>query len=138
LDAIDSAQGRLSAKVEAFLEPAWRLHVDIVQSNAAVKLAQLPWELSPHSAKVALTSERVKVTDLKGSLGSSTFSDAALQVELAQPARLSEASARATLDLAQLFPWLQTMLPLDEVSSVSGRAEVSLKRLALRFDKPEA
>ncbi len=138
LDAIESAHGRLSAKIDASLERAWGLHLDIVQSNAAVKLAQLPWELSAHSAKVALTSERVNVADLKGSLGRSTFSGASLQVELAQPARLSAASARATLDLAQLFPWLQTRLPLEEVSSVSGSAEVTLNRLALRFDKPEA
>ena len=138
LDAIESAQGRLSAKLDASLERAWRLQLEIVQSNAAVKLAQLPWELSAHSAKVALTGERVNVTDLKGSLGKSTFSGAAMQVELAKPARLSAASARATLDLAQLFPWLQTKLPLEEVASVSGSADVTLNRLALRFDKPEA
>ena len=138
LDAIESAQGRLSAKVDASLASAWQLRLDIVQSNAAVKLAQLPWELSAHGAKLALTGERVNVTDLKGSLGNSTFSNAALQVELAQPARLAAASARATLDLAQLFPWLQTKLPLQELSSVSGSADVTLNRLALRFDKPEA
>jgi uncharacterized protein involved in outer membrane biogenesis len=138
LDAIESAQGRLSAKVDASLERAWRLQLDIVQSTAAVKLAQLPWEVSAQSAKVALTAERVNVTDLKGSLGNSTFSNAALQVELARPARLSAASARATLDLAQLFPWLQTKLPLQGVSSVSGSADATLNRLALRFDKPEA
>src|SRR6476646_2379127 len=137
-DVIESAQGRFSAKIDASLESAWRLQLDIVQSNAAVKLTQVPWDLAAHGAKVALTGERVNMTDLKGSLGSSTFSNAALQVELAQPARLSAASARATLDLAQLFPWLQTMLPLDEVSSISGRADVTLNRLALRFDKPEA
>jgi uncharacterized protein involved in outer membrane biogenesis len=138
LDVIESGQGRLSAKIDASLESAWRLQLDIVQSNAAVKLAQLPWNLSVHSAKVVLTGERVHVTDLKGAFGNSTFSGAAAQVELVQPVRLSAASARATLDLGQLFPWLQTLLPLDEVSSVSGRADVTLNRLALRFDKPQA
>src|SRR5678815_620140 len=63
LDAIESAQGRLSAKIDASLERAWRLQLDLVQSNAAVKLAQVPWELAAHGAKVALTSERVSVTD---------------------------------------------------------------------------
>src|SRR5207342_2105482 len=71
-------------------------------------------------------------------LGKSTFSGAAAQVEFAQPARLSGASGRATLDLAQLFPWLQTKLPLQEVASVAGSAHVTLNRLVLRFDKPEA
>src|SRR5262249_15318495 len=80
LDAIESAQGRLSAKLEASLEAAWGLHLHILQSNGAVKLAQLPWELSAQSAKVAITGERVAVTDLKGSLGRSTFSGAAAQI----------------------------------------------------------
>jgi hypothetical protein len=138
LDAIESARGRLSAKIDASLERDWGLRVDIVQSSAAVKLAQLPWELAAQGAKIALSGERLNVTDLKGSLGSSTFSGGALQVEFAQPARLSAASAHATLDLAQLFPWLRTKLPLEQVDSVSGSAEVTLNRLALRFDKPEA
>jgi uncharacterized protein involved in outer membrane biogenesis len=138
LDVIESAQGRLSAKVGASFEPAWLLQLDILQSNAAVKLAQLPWELSAHGAKVALTGERVHVTDLKGALGNSTFSGAAAQVEFAQPVRLSGVSGRATLDLAQIFPWLQTKLSLEEVASVAGSADVTLNRLALRFDKPEA
>ena len=103
LDVIESAQGGLSAKVGASFEPAWLLQLDILQSNAAVKLDAAAVGLSAQSAKVALTGERVHVTDLKGALGSSTFSGAAAQVELAQPVRLSGASGRATLDLAQIF-----------------------------------
>src|SRR6478736_7759953 len=59
LDVIESAQGRFSAKIDASLESAWRLQLDIVQSNAAVKLTQVPWDLAAHGAKVALTGERV-------------------------------------------------------------------------------
>jgi hypothetical protein len=136
LEAIESAQGRVTVKANASLEPSWFLNVEIQKSDAAVKLAELPWPLSAHGAKAAITRERVHVTGLNGSLGSSTFAGAALQVELAKPVRLSAASGRATLDLEQWLPWLQTRLPLEELTSVSGVAEVDLKRLALRFDRP--
>ena len=75
---------------------------------------------------------------LRGTVGKSEFSDAALQVVLGKAARISSGSARATLQLDQWFPWLQKKIPLDEVSSVAGRAEVNLSRLALRFDNPAA
>ena len=41
------------------------------------------------------------MTDLNGSLGSSKFAGAALQVELSKPARLSAASGRASLELGR-------------------------------------
>jgi len=136
LEAIESAQGRLSAKADVTLDPSWLLHVEIVKSDAAVKLAQLPWQLSAHSGKAAITGERVRVTGLNGAVGKSAFSGAALHIELAKPARLSGASGRASLDLEQWFPWLQGKLPLEEISSISGSVEVTLNHLALRFDRP--
>ena len=136
LDAIESAQGRITAKADVSLDRSWLLRLDIVKSDAAVKLVQLPWKLSAHGAKAEITEERVRVTDLTGSLGDSAFSGAALQIELAKPARISTASGRARLELAQWFPWLQAQLPLKEIDSLSGSVEVALKRVALRFDRP--
>jgi hypothetical protein len=136
LDDIESAEGRLSAKADVSLAPAWVLRLDIVKSDAAVKLAQLPWKLSAHAAKAAITEERVRVTDLHGSLGKSAFSGVALHIELKKPARLSAASGRATLDLEQWLPWLRDKLPLEELTTASGSAELHLKHLALRFDRP--
>jgi hypothetical protein len=75
---------------------------------------------------------------VSGSLGRSTFSGAAAQIELHKPARISSASGRMTLELDQWFTWLQARMPLEGVASVSGRTEVDLKRLALRFDHAAA
>jgi hypothetical protein len=138
LDAIESAQGRVTAKADASLDSSWLLKVEILKSDAAVKLAEVPWPLSAQRAKVAISEERVHVTELSGSLGNSTFSGAALQVELRKPARLSAASGHAKLDLEQWFAWLRGRLPLEEISSVSGTVEANLHRLALRFDNPAA
>src|SRR5688500_3583380 len=46
LDVLDAAEGKVSAKATATLGPPWLLSLDLIKSNAAVKLAQLPWELS--------------------------------------------------------------------------------------------
>jgi hypothetical protein len=106
--------------------------------NVSATLKALPGTLSVAGGAIQADSKRVRVTALNGSLGKSSFSDAALQVELGKAPRISSGSARATLQLDQWFPWLQKKIPLDEVSSVAGRAEVNLNRLALRFDNPAA
>jgi hypothetical protein len=136
LHAIESAQGRVAAKVGFSLDPSWALSVDVVKSDAAVKLAELPWPLALHGGKAAITADQLHASGLSGTLGKSTFAGTALQVELAKPARLSAGSGRATLDLEQWVSWLRAKLPLEAVSSTSGSAELTLKRLALRFDRP--
>jgi hypothetical protein len=136
LDAIESAEGRVSANVQASVARSWQLHLDVFKSDAAAKLAQLPWKLSVHAAQVAVSAERVDVKGLRGSVGESAFTDAAAQIDLGKTPRLSAASGRATLKLEQWFPWLRGKLPLEEISSVSGSVDVTLNRLALRFDRP--
>ncbi len=138
LDVIEAAEGNLSGRLTASLGPSWQLHLDVVGSDAAVKLAPLPWKLSAHAAQVTVTGERVRVTGLRGALGESRFSNAAFQIDLDQPARLSAASGQATLKIEQWFPWLQTQVPLEEVAALTGSIDVALHRLALRFDRPEA
>jgi hypothetical protein len=81
---------------------------------------------------------RVRVEKVQGSVGKSTFAAINAQIELGKAARVSSASGRATLELAQWFPWLQRKLPLEKIGPVSGGAEVTLNRLALRFDDPLA
>ena len=60
-----------------------------------------------------------------------------LRLELGKAPRLAAASGRATLRLEQWFPWLRERIAgLQEISALSGVAEVELSRLALRFDRP--
>lgn len=136
LDVIESAEGRLSVKADLDAGPPWHLQLDVVKSDAGVKLAALPWKLSVHAARLSVTPERLRVAGLRGAAGDSPFSDVGLQLDFAAPARLSAASGKATLSLEQWFPWLQTKAPLDDVASLSGSVEVALNRLALRFDRP--
>ena len=137
LDAIEAAEGRLSAGAEVQIGPSWQARVDLIGSKAAVKLAALPWKVSAQSARVLITGKHVHVTGAKGAVGDSPFADAAARIELTAPMRLSAASGKATLKLEQWFPWLRTKAPLDDIASLSGGVELALNRLALRFDRPQ-
>jgi uncharacterized protein involved in outer membrane biogenesis len=136
LETIESVDGRLTTNVRLSLGAQWQAHVDFVESDASVKIAQLPWKLSPHAAQISVTEKQVDVRGLRGALGESSFSDVAARLELGKPLRLSAASGRATLKLEQWFPWLQKQLPLEEIGALTGNVEVTLQRLALRFDRP--
>lgn len=138
LEAIESAEGRLSANVRLSLGAQWRAHVEIFESSASAKLVALPWKLSAHAARITATERELRISDLRGTLGESGFSDVAAAFILGEPLRLSAASGRATLRLEQWFPWLRRQLPLEEIAEISGGAEVALNRLALRFDRPAA
>src|SRR3954452_1899002 len=138
LDAIESAEGSLSAKVAGALGSPWHARIEIAKSDAVVKLAQLPWTIAPRAADLAVTPDRLRVSRLRGAVGDSELADATVQIELGKAARVSSASGRTTLKLEQWFPWLQTKLPLEEISSLAGTAEVTLNRLALRFDNAAA
>ena len=136
LDAIESAEGRVSARVELVLQERWQAGVQVLKSDAAVKLAALPWKLSVHAGHAAITQSEIRVRGARGSLGDSSFTEVAAQVELGKRPRLAAASGQATLRLEQWFPWLQKQLPLEEISALSGNVEVALQRMALRFDRP--
>src|SRR5574341_816404 len=137
LDVIESAEGRLSAKVDFTLGKPWQLGLDVVNSDAAVKLAPLPWKISAQAGRVTINPESLHVSGARGSVGASTFADVAAQVDFGKSARLSSASGNATLVLEQWFPWLQTKVPLKDITALSGRVDVALSRLALRFDDPK-
>ena len=136
LDVIESAEGLLSAHATFTLAEPWHAQVAITRSSAALKLAPLPWRISADAAHVTLTERQVRVTGARGAVGDSPFENVAAQVELGKNARLSAASGNATLRLEQWFPWLKDKVALDEIDSLTGSADVALKRLALRFDRP--
>ena len=128
----DLREGHGDARPAVAPEPGDR------QVGCRGQLAQLPWKLSLHAAKVALSRERVLVTEAKGALGSSSFENAATQIDFGGKPVVSSASGRATLQVEQWLPWLKGKLPLDQIVSASGRVDVVLHRLTLPLDRPAA
>jgi hypothetical protein len=96
----------------------WRGEIEISHSSAALQIAALPWKLTLQSAQVAVTEKQLNVKGGRGTLGESTFADAAAQVELAGAPRLSAGSARVTL-ADQLLRWA--------VEKAGAPAELELK-----------
>ncbi|HEY2338327.1 MAG TPA: AsmA-like C-terminal region-containing protein [Burkholderiales bacterium] len=101
-------------------------------------LPQLPWKLSVKQAELALAGEELTLSGGQGALGESTFAGLEARLALGAPLRLTAASGRASVALGQWFPWLRERLPLDALDAVSGRVEVTLKRMTLPFDRPAA
>lgn len=137
LDAIEGAEGKVSADVEVHLQPAWRAQAALTRSDASVKLKLLPWKIAADAGRVTVTQGQVQVSGARGRIGDSVFEGAAAQIELGAAPRVSAASGQAKVELKQWLPWLKSKLPLDDVASLSGSAELKLNRLALRFDKPQ-
>lgn len=135
IDVIESAEGKLTLAAGASLREPWQADLSIVKSDAAIKLAQLPWKISPRAAQVSASQKRMTVSGLEGFMEKSTFSAVDADVDL-ENKRLASASGRARLELEQWFPWLRKQLPLEDIASLSGQADIVLNRLALRFDRP--
>jgi hypothetical protein len=137
LAVIESSEGRVSVRAELDFSSSFHLQAQVTRSDAAVKLALLPWKISASDARVTVTPKEVHVTGARGKVGDSTFEHAAARIEFGQPARLSSASGQAKVKLEQWLPWLKTRAPLEEIDSASGSVDVKLNRLALRFDRPQ-
>ncbi|HEX6156799.1 MAG TPA: hypothetical protein VFZ54_12280, partial [Burkholderiales bacterium] len=59
LDAIEGAEGKVSADVEVDLQPAWRAQAALTRSDASVKLRLLPWKIAADAGRVTVTQEQV-------------------------------------------------------------------------------
>jgi uncharacterized protein involved in outer membrane biogenesis len=138
LDSIESLDGRLSVNIRASLAKQWHVQVEATASDASLKLTQLPWKLSVQGAQIAASEKELHVSGLSGALGESSFSQVAARLDLGKPMRLTAASGRATLKLEQWLPWLRQQAPIEEVAQLSGDVDVTLTRMALRFDRPGA
>lgn len=136
--AIGEAEGRVSANAVLQVGADWRADIEIPRSSAALQLAALPWKLSLQSAQVGLTEKQVSVKGARGALGDSTFTDVAAQIDLGDRARLAAGTGRASLRLEQWFPWLREKVGLGPLSALSGNLDVTLQRLTLPFDRPQA
>ena len=136
--SIGEIEGRASANAVLQIGAAWRADVEISSTNAALQLAALPWKLSLRSAQVSAGEKQLQVKAARGSLGDSVFTDVAAQIELADSPRVSAGSGRGTLRLEQWYPWLAQTVTLGPVTGLSGNLDVSLNRLTLPFDKPQA
>ena len=124
-----SVEGKVSLKASARLEQTWQAQLEVTKTDAAIKVDALPWKIEPRSARVTVTPGRILVAGVDGSLGKSSFSGLAAELDGKQ---ILSGSGRANVALGDWLP----LLKREEIVSVDGTADVALNRLAMRFDRP--
>src|SRR5262249_33970142 len=118
----------------------WKATVEVAKANAAVRLKDLPWPAVVHTGHVSASSRQIAVSGLHASLGQSTLEAAGAQIALGKTPRLTAATARATLLLAELYPYVRSQPKLAEalrdVGSITGTAHVNVTRAVGPLTRP--
>ena len=133
------AQGKIRMQAHG---AEWSALVEVVQSDASLRLRALPFPLQLRSGWVSLMPGEIQVTDVAGAIGGSTVSEAGVALTLGAHPTLQGGSARVRVALPEVLAWLkrQDALqdPLQDLLGVRGAAEVTLHDLSGRLDRPQA
>jgi hypothetical protein len=110
-----------------------------VQSDGTAQFASLP-PLALHAARISASPNAVMLTGARGAIGRSTFAKLDAQFDIANAPRVEAAKGDFDVALDELHAWLraraETAHAIENLSSVSGRAELTLNRLSGRLDAP--
>lgn len=142
LDNVESASGRLRGSAHAAHEKGrWRAGLQLRESDAGVRLRQLPWPVQLHAGGAEWQPGHLGVAALHASFGRSSLAQAAARLRLEKEPKLESASGRAQLDLGELYPWLREQPALANtlrgVQSAAGQLEVELAKASGRLAAPD-
>jgi uncharacterized protein involved in outer membrane biogenesis len=132
----------LSSRADSFARlfalPNLRGNVQVV--DASMTVPTLEREATNIMASVELASSVIKIGGLSARLGASQVREAGADVVLLEPKRIERGRGGATLVPQDLLPGMRAREPftklLRSVPSISGVADIAVRSLALRFDKP--
>jgi hypothetical protein len=133
---------RLSSRADSFakLFALSNLHGNVQLEDATLSVPTLEREATNIRASVELASSVIKVGELSARLGASQVREVGADVVLLEPMRIERGRARATIVPQDLLPGMRAREPfgklLRSVPTISGVADVAVRSLALRFDKP--
>jgi hypothetical protein len=133
---------RLSSRADSLagLFALSNLHGNVQLVDASMRVPTLEREATNITASVELASGAIKIGELSARLGASQLREAGVDVVLLEPLRIERGRGRATIVPQDLLPGLRAREPfvkvLRPVPTISGVADVAVRSLALRFDKP--
>jgi hypothetical protein len=117
-----------------------RLHGSVAVDNGSMLLPAVEREAKQFAAQVELIDGTLRVSAITARLGASQIRQASTTVVLTNPQRLTDTQAQGTFVLDDLLPRLRTKAAfaktLQAVPELTGTTDVSVKSLALRFDRP--
>jgi hypothetical protein len=116
------------------------LHGNLQLVDASMRVPALEREATNIVASAELANGVIKVGELSARLGASQLREVGVDVGLLEPKRIERGRGRATIVPQDLLPAMRGrepfVKPLRSVPAISGVAEVAVRSLALRFDKP--
>jgi hypothetical protein len=136
LDLNFNAQGKTFS--ELFSLP--RLHATVSVAGGGMLLPTIERNATELAAQVELIDGTLKIKNAHARLGASQIRQASASIGLLKPLRLSGTQARATLVLDDLLPRMREQpafaQALQAVPELTGAADLTVRNLALRFDRP--
>jgi hypothetical protein len=110
------------------------IQVDVPEMDVATRHKLLPHELRISSGQVNYGTDRIRLENLRGTLGPSSFSDVDFTVSLGAVPSLEIHSGDFNLSLADLYPWVTTFGPITDhlqgyVEEAAGAISLSVQHL---------
>src|SRR5215469_9898689 len=133
---------RLSSRADSLakLIALSNLNGNVQVVDASMSVPTLEREATNIMASAEFTSGVIKIGELSARLGASQVREAGVDVVLLEPMRIERGRGRATIVPQDLLPGMRAREPfvklLRSVPTISGVADVAVRSLALRFDKP--
>src|SRR5215472_5709253 len=133
---------RLSSRADSFakLFALANLQGNVQVVDASMSVPTLEREATNIMASVELASGVIKIGERSARIGASQLREAGVDLVLLEPKRIERGRGRATIVPQDLLPGMRAREPfvklLRSVPTISGVADIDLRSLALRFDKP--
>ncbi|HEX8782870.1 MAG TPA: AsmA family protein, partial [Steroidobacteraceae bacterium] len=133
---------RLSSRADSFAKlfalPNLRGNVQVV--DASMSVPTLERDATNIMASAELASGVLKIGELSARLGASQLRETGADIVLLRPMLMERGRGRATIVAQDLLPGMRARKPfarlLRSVPTISGDADIAVRSLALRFDKP--
>jgi hypothetical protein len=129
LARVSRVRGQLSGRlvVKGRVDEA-DVSADVSSMRLAASYPPLPYPVEIRGGRFAFDGERIQVSDMRGSLGSSSFDGLTAGLDLVREPHLEISSARASLELEEIYPWLAAQEGLREllqgIRSAEGRLDL--------------
>src|SRR5215469_5816297 len=133
---------RLSSRADRFakLFALSNLQGNVQVVDVSMSVPTLEREATNIMASVELASGVIKIGELSARIGASQLRDAGADVVLLEPMRIERGRGRAIIVPQDLLPGMRAREPfvklLRLVPTISGVADIAVRSLALRFDRP--
>ncbi len=115
--------------------------VDAQEVNLVARHDRIPYPVTISGGTVSFDGERLMVRNLRGRIGTSSFSGLAGRIGFGREPSIEISSGTSVISLEEIYPWLSSYESvrgaLKKIQSVKGKVTLSGMRLSGPFVRPE-